>query len=376
MVPIEKDSFIMKVNSPSLSNFNVVQSPVLVDIHHQINLDVLEPAFLIDCFEATVSLQGSNLNLSRTRLTPLAIYILLPVLLSSKELYPTLKHVLSSRQSLQSSITCFIFKHLMPLHRSEGVYTVGLDLDLEEMKTHLRHLACALRSTEVPNFGLLSKRQSFDNFVECIASDLEMLSECVDREDFVTVSLDMLATLPQLLSIGTKSWEQLSPIVLGTAPDNAVLGIRRLFWVGDTYIGCNGDTPNPTTIYLFRLLVVRSFVTMGDIRQEMNVLNPGVSVIGFISERQVSIIKFILNSVALNGGSLFDTSADVTPPPRAPKRSQNPQPDSPPGVRGFSTVISFDNLPTFGTIIKGKIISFKTFEEMVAFTSKTKINTS
>jgi hypothetical protein len=363
----------MKYYYPRLSSYNTTQSPILVDIHHHVNESILEPAFLIDCFEATVSLQGSNLNLSRSRLTPLALFILLPVLLSSKELYPTLKHVLSSRQSLQSSIVCFIFKHLMPLHRSEGVYTVGLDLDLEETKRHLQHLASALRSTEVPSFGLLSKDQSFNNFVDCVASDLEMLSACVDREDFVTVSLDMLATLPQLLSVGTKSWEQLSPVVLGTAPDNAVLGIRRLFWVGDTYLGCNGETPNPTTIYLFRLLVSRSFVTIGDSRREMSVLNPGVSVIGFIYERQTSIIKFILNSVALNGGSLLDASADATPPTRPPRGRQNPQPDSPPGGRSYSTTAFVDNLPTFGTIIKGKIISFKTYEEMVSFTSENKI---
>ena len=282
---------------------NTTISTARVDIEHYVTLDVFDPSFLIDCFEATATLQAGNLNLSRARITPLALYLLLPILLSTKGMYPTLKSVLDSRQESQSAIVCHIFKHLVPLHRSEGVFTVGPNFILEETNHYLHNLATALRSTSIPTTGLLSEQVVFDNFIDCVACELEMLANCEDRQDFVSDCLDLLAPLPQFLSVGTKSWDKVNSTIFGMAPNNAILGLRKLFWVGDDYIGCAGKIPDPSTIYLFRLLIERSFSTIGINRREMGVASSGISVIGTVIEKRQSMIRIILESVLLNGGS-------------------------------------------------------------------------
>jgi hypothetical protein len=275
-------------------------SSVRVDVEHVLKDEMFDVSFLLDSFEATASLRPGNLNLSRSRISPLGLYVILTAIISTPEYFPALRSILSTRKQSQSIVVCELLKRLVPLYRTEGTYSVGNGYDHEEVLLKLSELRDKVLKHSVPGAGSLSNKAAFLNFQDAVGGDLEYLSFAKDPGDFVGMVLDILSPLPNLLSVGQKSWEQLEPTVSGQTPDNALLGLRKLFFIDECYIAYSGETPDPVTVHLFRLLVESTYSTVGMSRRRLNVPGSGHSVITIIPERRSSTIRFLLESFSRN----------------------------------------------------------------------------
>jgi hypothetical protein len=345
----------------SMNSFSTIK----VDTDHVLTEDMFTVAFLIDSFEATVSLRPGNLNLARSRISALGLYVILTALISTPEFYPALRSILATRKQAQSVVVCELLKRIIPLYRSEGTYSVGNGYCLEEVLLKIAELREKVLEHSVPIAGSLSNKSAFLNFQDNVAGDLDYLSQATDPSDFVGMVLDLLSPLPNLLTAGQKSWEQLEPTILGQSPDDAILGLRKCFWIDPSFIACSGEIPEPVTIYLFQLLVETTYSTVGLSRRRLNTPSSGHSVVGIITERRLSIIRYLLES--------FSKSSTPAGEPDGKARRRKgsvppviPIPAAQGGGRSFSTYSFVGDVPTFATIIDGKVRVFSNMETMAS----------
>jgi hypothetical protein len=286
----------------------------------------------------------------------------LPLLLCTPCLSAHTQVVLLSRREQSSNIVSNLIKQTFPIYRSDGSYTVGGELTFSDIQSALNSLKSELSTLKVQKSGMLSSSSVKQNFVDCITSDIDLLLSSDSESQFVSASLGILSNLQKLLQIGTREWSEIEPFYKSSAPQNAVLGIRKMFRVSTHMIGSGSDMPEVSKVYLFDAFIERTDVTIGTITRELNVPSSQCVVIGLSEDLMIERLRHINHDYRILS-SRSDASTEVPVSVRIMKSSHTPSPSSPNGKRQYSSSPRFEDFQ-FAAIHKGRFVACTSLHEL------------
>jgi hypothetical protein len=343
-----------------------ISSGIRKDFNLQLKEDFFSKEIVYACFEATSSLLAGNVNLQRTRVGVLGLYLIICVSLSLPSLAPTVNAVLLSRREPASDIVSTLLKSLFPLYRNEGSYTVGSEVNFSDLITKLKLLRSAIVADDSELRGsMLSDHNVRKNFRTCVVSELDYLLSAETIGDFVSNSLGSLSNIQKLLAIGSRSFTELEPYFRQADAQSSILGIRKLFRVSEGLIGCGGEIPLVPRLYLYDLIISGTFVTIAGQKLVVNSPTSSSSVVQLTTDNHVERLRRILYDMRLENSGIEGASV----PPASTGTGvggSTPRAGSKPGVREFSSIPSRINI-LYAKEFEGRLIMFESLDDMVKF---------